>query len=301
MIPIQSEPLAPFLKTNHQVDLSREIATNIIRDITPELIANQYYFGKSEWAKGYFDACHRSDEFRERWLAATGSWDSKIIVDIGCGPGNVYATVGGFPKLLIGIDVAEASLKMAQEIGYLPLQADAHDIPLVSEFADIVVVNATLHHCTNMPQVLAEAARLVRPGGILVVDHDPQQYAWNYRGIGMVLYQVRHWIYHHFLPGLDMPKDERIHALATETHHKPGSGVTEELFLNVLLPLGFSLNFFPHNHTVGAEALSGVIGKLPHWRYRLGQRLSGLNPDLPEAALSLMCVARRNEIRHSKS
>lgn len=290
------ETLTSFLKVDHQVELSGDIAIDIIRHRTPELVANQYYFDNVQWAQGYFDACHRSNEFKERWLAATGSWDNKIVVDIGCGPGNVYATVGGHPKLLIGVDVAEASLKMAQEIGYIPLQADAHDLPLISEFADIVVVNATLHHCTDMTQVLAEAARLVRPGGILVIDHDPQQYAWNYHGIGMLFYQVRHLIYHHFLTSLDMPKDERIRALATETHHKPGDGVTKELFLQTLLPLGFIVNFYPHNHTVGAEALAGEIGKPPHWRYELGQRLSGLNPGLPEAALSLMCVAKRNEL-----
>ncbi|MGF1495724.1 MAG: class I SAM-dependent methyltransferase [Elainellaceae cyanobacterium] len=289
------ELLASFLKPSHQVNLSGEIAIDTIQTRTPELSANQYYFGNSQWAKGYFETCHRLDVFKERWLAATGCWDNKIVVDIGCGPGNVYATVGGHPKLLIGVDVAEASLSMAQEIGYIPLQADAHNLPLISEFADIVVLNATLHHCTDMAQVLAESSRLVRPGGLLVVDHDPQRYAWNYRGIGMLFYRLRHLIYHYCLPNLDMPKEERIHALATEAHHQPGDGVTEELFLQVLLPRGFSLNFYPHNHTVGAEALVGDIGKPPHWRYWLGQRLSGLDPNLPEAALSLMCIAKRNK------
>jgi SAM-dependent methyltransferase len=144
------ESLRPFLKADHQVDLSGEIAVNFIRNSTPELIANQRYFGTPEWAKGYLDACYRTEVFKERWLAATGSWDDKVVVDIGCGPGNVYATLGGTPKILIDVDVADNSLKMAQIIGYVPLQANAHDLPLVSGFADIVVVNATLHHCTDM-------------------------------------------------------------------------------------------------------------------------------------------------------
>jgi ubiquinone/menaquinone biosynthesis C-methylase UbiE len=194
---------------------------------------------------------------------------------------------------LIGVDVAATSLEMAQEIGYIPLQADAHDLPLVSEFADIVVLNATLHHCSDMAQVLAEAARLVRPGGLLVIDHDPQQYAWNYQGIGLLMYRIRHFIYRYCLPNLDMEKEERIHALETETHHRPGEGVTAEFFSKNLLPLGFSINLYPHNMMAGAEVLEGEMGDPPHWRYRLGQRLSGLNPRLPEAALTLMCVAQR--------
>ncbi len=286
--------LTPYLLDNHQVDLSGEIAIAPINHSTPELIANQHYFSQPEWAQGYFDNCHRTNEFKERWLAATGSWDDKIVVDIGCGPGNVFATVGGKPKLLIGVDVAEGSLRMAQDIGYTPLLADAHNLPLISGFADIVVLNAALHHCSDMAMVLAEAARLVSPGGLIVIDHDPQLEAWNYQGIGMLLYKVRHLIYHYILTDLDMSKEERTCALATEAHHRPGDGVTEKLFFQILLPLGFQVNLYPHNQMVGAEALAGEVGSPPHWRYRLGQRLSGLNPASAESALSLMCVAKRN-------
>ncbi|WP_346291457.1 class I SAM-dependent methyltransferase [Sphaerothrix gracilis] len=293
---IETSPLVPFLKPNHQIDFLRQVPTDLIRNPTPELQANQHFFDTPQWAKNYFEACHRSAAFRERWLAAIGSWDDQIVVDIGCGPGNLYATLGGHPQLIIGVDVAAASLEMAQSLGYVPLLADAHDLPLKSEFADIVTLNATLHHCKDMQQVLQEAARLVRPGGLLVVDHDPQQYAWNYQGLGMAFYRLRHLIYRYFLPSLDMEKEERRHALATEIHHHPGGGVTAELFIKTLLPRGFSLNLYPHNQTVGAAVLEGCIGHPPHWRYRLGQRLSGLNPELPEAALSLMCIARRNPL-----
>ncbi|MGP1372620.1 MAG: class I SAM-dependent methyltransferase [Almyronema sp.] len=286
--------LLPFLKRNHQVDFSTDIPADNLRQLTPELEANRYFFNTPAWAKNYFEACHRSESFKARWLAATGSWDHKIVVDIGCGPGNLYATIGGHPQILIGVDVAPASLKMAQALGYTPLLADAHDLPLKSEFADIVALNATLHHCKEMAQVLREAARLVRPGGLLIVDHDPQQNAWNYKGLGMVFYRLRHLIYRYCLPSLDMPSQERTYALATEIHHHPGDGVTAELFMKTLLPRGFNLNLYPHNQTLGAEVLAGQMGDPPHWRYRLGQRLSGINPHLPEAALSLMCVAQRH-------
>ncbi|MEY2979525.1 MAG: class I SAM-dependent methyltransferase [Prochlorotrichaceae cyanobacterium] len=287
------ESLRDFLKADHQVNFNGSIATDFIRYPTPGLIANQNYFDNRLWAENYFNACHRSEAFKQRWLAATGSWDNKVVVDIGCGPGNVYATVGGKPKLLIGVDVAKGSLAMAAELGYVPLQADAHDLPFISAFADLVILNATLHHCTDMVQVLTEAARIVKPGGLLVLDHDPQLYAWNYKGVAMVFYRLRHLIYRYLIQDLDMPTNERTQALATELHHAPGDGVTRELFCQTLTPLGFQVDLYPHNQTLGAEVLQGEIGSPPHWRYRLGQRLSGLNPNLPEAALSLMCVAQR--------
>ena len=224
---VEQSKLQPFLTLDHQVNLKSDIPEASIAD-TPEIQANSFYFSNPTWAKTYFDACHRDAAFRERWLAAAGSWDNKIVVDVGCGPGNLYANLGGKPTLLIGVDVARGSLEMARQIEYTPLLADAHDIPLISEFADIVAINASLHHCTDMSRALAESARLVRLGGVLIVDHDPQLTAWNYKGLGLLLYKVRlGLIYRFFLRNLAVPDEERTHALATEVHHQPGHGVTK--------------------------------------------------------------------------
>jgi ubiquinone/menaquinone biosynthesis C-methylase UbiE len=270
------------------------ILTFPISDLSPAIEANSYYFNQREWAKGYFENCHRYQEFKVRWQAVMGSWDDKIVVDIGCGPGNLYASLNGSPRVLIGVDVSLGALEMAAELGYTAVLADAHHLPFVDGFADIVAINATLHHCENMSVVLTEAARLVRPGGILVIDHDPQLSAWDYKGLGMFLYNIRLMLYRFFLRSLHINQEERSCMLATEIHHKPGDGVTAEFFRQTLEPLGFTLKLYPHNNTAGAEVLEGDRGKPPHWRYRINQRLSGIDPNTPEAALSLMCVATRN-------
>lgn len=289
-----------FLRLEKQVENSDDLWIDNFQE-TSSIQANSVYFSHPEWAETYFNACHRDDLFGERWYAAAGPWDNKIVVDVGCGPGNLFANLGGKPKLLIGIDVALGSLKMAKAIGYTPLLADAHDIPLVSEFADIVVVNAVLHHCDDMAKVLAESARLVQPGGLLMVDHDPQLTGWHYKGLGLLLYKLRlGFIYRFFLRDLYVPDEERLCALATEVHHCPGHGVTRDLFLETLQPLGFQVNLYPHNNAIGADALLGDWGKPPHWRYRLGQFLSGINCWSADAALTLMCVATRNVQSHQQ-
>jgi len=53
--------------------------------------ANAVYFDNHVWASEYFRACHRDDTFKDLWQAAIGSWNDKVIVDIGCGPGNLFA------------------------------------------------------------------------------------------------------------------------------------------------------------------------------------------------------------------
>ncbi|WP_420148713.1 class I SAM-dependent methyltransferase [Spirosoma sp.] len=285
--------LSPFLRDDTEAVALKTYLEFPISHLTDGLKANAYYFDNSEWAEEYLTYCHRSDSFKNRWLAASGDWSDKIVVDIGCGPGNIFATLQTKPKLLIGVDVAPKSLEFAAQLGYATVLADAMDLPFKSNFADIVVLNATLHHCDNMEGVLKEAARLVKPGGVLVTDHDPQLSAWDYKGIAKVLWEARLTYYRLIGHGFHKSTTQQQAALDSEIHHKPGHGVTKKLFVDTLEPLGFQLNVYPHNHELGAEVLGGEKGKA-EFKYRLANFLSGRNPDSDESALSLMCVAKKS-------
>ena len=266
-----------------------------IENNSPAMKANSHYFGHPEWARNYLDVVHRDQYFQDRWYAMTGSWTGKVVVDIGCGPGNVYAELKnkmGMPKLLIGVDVSHGGLKIAEELGYKPVQADAQNLPFVSGFADIVTINASLHHCDDMEQVLKEAARIVKPGGFLITDHDLQVTMWGDNMIARMIWNGRLPIYRLLRRGGHSTNDEQHWSQATEAHHRPGDGVTPAFFHETLEPLGFLVRLFPHNRTAGAEVLQGEYGRSA-WNIRLAQRLSGVNPDSAEGALVMMCVAQR--------
>ena len=256
------------------------------------LKANAYYFNHPEWAEEYLTYCHRSETFRDRWKAAGGSWKDKVVIDIGCGPGNIHATLQEQHKMLIGVDVAPGSLELANNLGYTAVLADANNLPFKSAIADIVTLNATLHHTENMDSVLKEAARLVKPGGVLITDHDPQRSAWNYKGAAKALWIARLAYYRVIGHSFHKSSEQQKWALACETHHKPGHGVNEYLFRSVLEPHNFDVKVYPHNHHLGKEVLDGNTGPV-EFKYKLGNILSGRNPSKSNSALTLMCVARK--------
>lgn len=128
------------------------------------MLANVYFFGHPKYGNKYFETENQSPDFIDRWESAIGILDDKIVIDVGCGPGNLLAAIGGHPKVLIGTDVSEGALLQAQKLGYTTVISDAQDLPFIDQCADVVLLNAVMHHSDNAEEVLREAARLVRPG-----------------------------------------------------------------------------------------------------------------------------------------
>jgi len=292
--------IKPFVQPSVKIKESDGYFETPIEKLSESLCANAYYFSQYEWAAEYLMNRHRDKAFIERWMAVIGDWTGKIVIDIGCGPGNIFASLKGNPKLIIGVDVASTALKMAGKLGYVPVFADASNLPFKSCIADVVMLNATLHHCDDMERVLKEAARLVKPGGMLITDHDPQLSAFDFKGLTKFLWNSRSTLYKITGYGFHRANDRKYWHLACEAHRKPGHGVTQKMFKRILEPLGFKVNVFPHNHHIGAEVLLGQQGKA-EFKYYLGNILSGRKPNTRESALLLMCIARRiNNFNYSK-
>lgn len=195
------------------------------------------------WANGYLNTDQGDAQFVARWRAVTGSWDNKIVVDIGCGSGQLYAVMGGTPQLVIAVDNNRTALEQAQKIGYTPLLAEAHHIPLTSGFADIVALNSVLHHSKYPRKALAEAARLVRPGGILVMDYDPQLRTWDYKGQGKLLYAILSPLSEQIT---SLHPETETNRVTPETDYQPAMGMTLDFYCDVLEPMGFKVKLYPH-------------------------------------------------------
>ena len=93
--------LTPFLKPGAVIQESEGLPSATIKNPDENLRANAYYFGQAEWAREWLKFVHSYPELRERWHAVSSTWDDKVVVDIGCGPGNLLKTLGGHPALLM--------------------------------------------------------------------------------------------------------------------------------------------------------------------------------------------------------
>jgi ubiquinone/menaquinone biosynthesis C-methylase UbiE len=86
------------------------------------------------------------------------------IVEVGGGSGRAAREVGAAV-----LDPARGMLERAQAKGLETVQASATDLPLATESVDAVLVVDALHHFPNHDRCLSEIARVLAPGGVLVV------------------------------------------------------------------------------------------------------------------------------------
>jgi 2-polyprenyl-6-hydroxyphenyl methylase / 3-demethylubiquinone-9 3-methyltransferase len=121
-----------------------------------------------EWwnRAGPFAALHWLARARAGLLprAATG----EVLLDIGCGGGLMAPYVEAY--LHIGVDLSQSALRVAADHGVRPLLADARALPVPDGIATVVVAGELFEHVQELDAVLAEIARVLRPGGVLIFD-----------------------------------------------------------------------------------------------------------------------------------
>ncbi len=102
------------------------------------------------------------------------------ILDIGCGTGANLALFAG-ENSAAGIDYSSAALERCRQRGLTRVaRADAQALPFPSESFDGALMIDVLYHLdvSNKVQALSEAARVLRPGGILIAN--VPAYQWLY-------------------------------------------------------------------------------------------------------------------------
>jgi ArsR family transcriptional regulator len=105
------------------------------------------------------------------------------LLDIGTGTGRMLELFGARVQQAVGVDlsremlaVARVNLERAGLRNGSVRQADMYQLPFPGGSFDAVVIHQVLHYAERPPAVIAEAARVLRPGGrLLVIDFLPHQ------------------------------------------------------------------------------------------------------------------------------
>jgi len=141
------------------------------------------YFAVHAEAWDSIRSLHVAESAVERAIeAAMGAKDGTgslgTLVDIGTGTGRMIELLGPAAKQALGVDRSSEMLRLARvkldKAGIADAslrQADMYSLPLGSGSADSVIIHQVLHYAQAPAAAIAEAARVLRPGGkLLVVD-----------------------------------------------------------------------------------------------------------------------------------
>ena len=128
------------------------------------------------------------------------------LVDIGTGTGRMIELFGAKAESALGLDRSPEMLRLARaKLAQAGLdraelrQGDMYALPLASGSADVVILHQVLHYAQQPAAAIAEAARLLAPGGrLLVVDfapHDREDLRSSaaHARLGFADDQMAHW------------------------------------------------------------------------------------------------------------
>ena len=131
----------------------------------------QYDDLAGEWWRsgGDFEILHWLAEARAA-LVPPATRPGAVLVDAGCGGGLLTPHVRHRGYRIVGVDLGRAGLEHCAARGVDAVLGDVTALPLASGSADVVVAGEILEHVTDLPGTVAELCRVLRPGGLVVLD-----------------------------------------------------------------------------------------------------------------------------------
>ena len=138
---------------------------------------------------------------------AAGPGPFERVVDLGTGSGRMLTLLGRKAKMSVGLDLSQQMLNIARSnVSRAGLEkvelrhGDIFSTRLPGQSADLVVVHQVLHYLSDPAAAVSEAARLVAPGGkLLIVDFAPHALEFlrsehKHRRLGFSDEEMNRWL-----------------------------------------------------------------------------------------------------------
>lgn len=168
----------------------------------------QAYFAANahEWDK--IRALHIPEGDVENAMSeALGPGPFNFFLDLGTGTGRMLEVFANRYERGLGLDVNQTMLSFAQSklttagLSHAELRhGDLYDLPLANAAADAVVMHQVLHFLSEPEQAIEEAARVLAPGGKLIIaDFAPHELEFlreqhAHERLGFAEDQVQAWL-----------------------------------------------------------------------------------------------------------
>ena len=147
---------------------------------------------------GEFGPLHAINPLRLDWIDGIAPLKGQRVLDVGCGGGILADAMARKGADVLGIDLAEKSLKVAQlhaleagtsQITYRLVAAEALAAEMPDQF-DVVTCMEMLEHVPDPASVVQACARLAKPGGWVffsTINRNPKSFLMAILGAEYVL------------------------------------------------------------------------------------------------------------------
>lgn len=161
----------------------------------------------------------------------------KDVLDVGCASGWLLSEVAkNYPKAqCTGIDVYKKALDYGSK-NYKNLkliEADAHKLPFSEKSFDLIICTEVLEHVQDPKGVLQEIKRVLKPGGVVIVEMDTNNLLFRLIWFGWTRFKGRVW------------KDSHLHQFNQKRIKKiiinSGLSLLKQKFFNFRLAVVFKM------------------------------------------------------------
>jgi 2-polyprenyl-6-hydroxyphenyl methylase/3-demethylubiquinone-9 3-methyltransferase len=144
-------------------------------------LAHKWWDPRSE-----FKPLHDINPLRLNYINQHASLSGKTLLDVGCGGGILSESMAGLGAQVMGIDLSDKALQVAQlhlletskQVDYRKIAVEDLAIEQPAQY-DVVTCLEMLEHVPNPDSVIAACSKLVKPGGWVffsTLNRNPKSY-----------------------------------------------------------------------------------------------------------------------------